>query len=45
MLAETLVANRADRLATISAHERTWPTLKAPTRAELNPPLWELGQS
>lgn len=42
-LAEALVASRADTLSTFAAYERTLPDLLVPLRAELNPPLWELG--
>ena len=42
-LAEALVASRADTLATFAAYERALPGLQVPLRAELNPPLWELG--
>lgn len=43
VLAEALVASRADTLATFAAVERAVPDLQIPLRAELNPPLWELG--
>ena len=42
-LAEALTASRADTLATFAAYERMLPGLAVPLRAELNPPLWELG--
>lgn len=42
-LAEALAASRADTLATFAACERMLPGLAVPLRAELNPPLWELG--
>ncbi len=42
-LAEALAASRADTLATFAAYERALPGLQVPMRAELNPPLWELG--
>lgn len=42
-LAEALQASRADTLATFAAYERQLPGLRVPQRAELNPPLWELG--
>jgi ergothioneine biosynthesis protein EgtB len=34
---------RADTLASFAAYERALPGLAVPLRAELNPPLWELG--
>lgn len=37
------MASRADTLATFAACERALPSLRVPLRAELNPPLWELG--
>lgn len=43
VLAGALAASRADTLATFAAFERTVPQLAVPLRAELNPPLWELG--
>lgn len=43
VLAEALAASRADTLATFAAFERAMPQLAVPLRAELNPPLWELG--
>ncbi len=42
-LAELLRASRADTLATFAAFEQALPALQVPQRAELNPPLWELG--
>ena len=42
-LATALVASRADTLSTFAAYQRAWPDLRVPLRAELNPPLWELG--
>ncbi|MBI3346036.1 MAG: SUMF1/EgtB/PvdO family nonheme iron enzyme [Burkholderiales bacterium] len=42
-LAEALVACRADTLASFAAFERALPGLAVPLRAEVNPPLWELG--
>lgn len=42
-LAEALAASRADTLARFAACERALPGLAVPLRAELNPPLWELG--
>jgi iron(II)-dependent oxidoreductase len=42
-LAQALAASRADTLATFAAYERGLPGLAVPLRAELNPPLWELG--
>ncbi len=42
-LAEALTASRADTLATFAVFERALPGLAVPRRAELNPPLWELG--
>jgi len=42
-LAALLRASRADTLATFAAFERALPGLRVPARAELNPPLWELG--
>ncbi|HMO47051.1 MAG TPA: selenoneine synthase SenA [Rubrivivax sp.] len=42
-LAEALAASRADTLATFAAYEQALPGLQVPLRAELNPPLWELG--
>lgn len=43
VLAGALAASRADTLATFAAFERALPGLAVPLRAELNPPLWELG--
>jgi ergothioneine biosynthesis protein EgtB len=42
-LAAALAASRADTLATFAACEAALPGLAVPLRAELNPPLWELG--
>ena len=42
-LAEALRARREDTLATFEGYERALPGLRVPLRAELNPPLWELG--
>ena len=42
-LAAALQASRADTLATFAVFERALPGLAVPQRAELNPPLWELG--
>jgi iron(II)-dependent oxidoreductase len=42
-LAAALRASRADTLATFAAYERALAGLVVPLRAELNPPLWELG--
>lgn len=42
-LAEALAASRADTLATFAAYEQALPDLAVPRRAEVNPPLWELG--
>jgi ergothioneine biosynthesis protein EgtB len=42
-LAEALLASRADTLATFARYEHALPQLVVPQRAELNPPLWELG--
>lgn len=42
-LAEALVASRADTLASFAAVEQALPGLAVPLRAEVNPPLWELG--
>jgi ergothioneine biosynthesis protein EgtB len=42
-LAAALQASRSDTLATFAVFERTLPALQVPLRAELNPPLWELG--
>ncbi|HEY8876844.1 MAG TPA: selenoneine synthase SenA [Roseateles sp.] len=42
-LAEALAASRADALATFAAYEQALPGLAVPLRAEINPPLWELG--
>ena len=43
VLAEALAASRADTLATFAAYEATLTGLAVPLRAEINPPLWELG--
>jgi len=42
-LAEALIASRADTLATFAAYEQALPGLAVPLRAEINPPIWELG--
>jgi iron(II)-dependent oxidoreductase len=42
-LAEALQASRRDTLSTFAAYERALLGLQVPRRAELNPPLWELG--
>ena len=42
-LAPALQGSRADTLATFAAFERALPGLAVPLRAEVNPPLWELG--
>ena len=42
-LADALGASRADTLATFEVYVRALPDLVVPRRAELNPPLWELG--
>jgi ergothioneine biosynthesis protein EgtB len=42
-LAAALQASRRDTLATFAVYERALPALAVPLRAELNPPLWELG--
>lgn len=42
-LGHALRASRADTLATFDAYRRALPGLTVPLRAELNPPLWELG--
>lgn len=42
-LADALRASRADTMATFGCYERALPGLRVPLRAELNPPLWELG--
>jgi ergothioneine biosynthesis protein EgtB len=42
-LAGALRASRADTLATFDAWRRALPALAVPRRAEINPPLWELG--
>jgi ergothioneine biosynthesis protein EgtB len=38
-----LRASRADTLATFACYRQGLPGLRVPQRAELNPPLWELG--
>ncbi len=43
MLAQALIDSRRDTLATFGLVERQRPGLAVPVRAELNPPLWELG--
>ena len=42
-LARALEASRGDTLATFALYEAALPELAVPLRAELNPPLWELG--
>ncbi len=42
-LRDALLASRADTLETFARYERALPRLQVPQRAELNPPLWELG--
>ena len=42
-LAAALQASRADTLTTFAVYEAALPGLAVPLRAELNPPLWELG--
>lgn len=42
-LARQLRDSRADTLATFAAYQQALPELTVPQRAELNPPLWELG--
>ena len=42
-LARALTDSRRDTLATFAALEAALPGLVVPHRAELNPPLWELG--
>ncbi len=42
-LGEALRASRQDTLKTFAAYERALHDLRLPYRAELNPPLWELG--
>lgn len=42
-LAAALADSRADTLATFAAYEQALPGLAVPLRAEINPPLWELG--
>jgi iron(II)-dependent oxidoreductase len=42
-LAQALQDSRADTLATFAAYRAALPDLQVPLRAELNPPLWELG--
>jgi gamma-glutamyl hercynylcysteine S-oxide synthase len=43
VLARLLRASRADTLRTFSRWEQQLPDLRVPLRAEVNPPLWELG--
>ena len=43
ILARALRESRADTLATFARYERALTALQVPLRAELNPPLWELG--
>jgi gamma-glutamyl hercynylcysteine S-oxide synthase len=42
-LAQALQTSRRDTLDTFAAYERALSGLRVPQRAELNPPLWELG--
>ena len=42
-LAMALMQARADTLASFAAYEHALPGLAVPLRADLNPPLWELG--
>ncbi|HOW47770.1 MAG TPA: selenoneine synthase SenA [Rubrivivax sp.] len=42
-LADALRASRAGTLAAFAIYECALPGLQVPLRAELNPPLWELG--
>jgi len=42
-LAAALQASRRDTLTTFAVYEDALPGLAVPMRAELNPPLWELG--
>ena len=42
-LAAALQASRRETLATFAVCEAALPDLRVPKRAELNPPLWELG--
>lgn len=42
-LAAALRDSRRDTLATFEAYREALPGLRVPQRAELNPPLWELG--
>ena len=42
-LCQALTASRTDTLATFAAYEAALPGLQVPQRAEVNPPLWELG--
>ncbi|MCL4696470.1 MAG: hypothetical protein KJ023_05310, partial [Burkholderiaceae bacterium] len=43
VLARALAASRRDTLDIFAAYEAARPDLVVPLRAELNPPLWELG--
>ena len=43
VLAQALAASRADTLATFTVYEQGLPGLAVPLRADINPPLWELG--
>jgi len=43
LLVQALQASRRDTLATFAACAAALPGLAVPMRAELNPPLWELG--
>ncbi len=42
-LAAALLAARSDTLSLLACFEQALPGLQVPLRAELNPPLWELG--
>ena len=42
-LAQALQDSRRDTLATFAVYAQALPGLSVPLRAELNPPLWELG--
>ncbi|MCZ7559173.1 MAG: SUMF1/EgtB/PvdO family nonheme iron enzyme [Burkholderiaceae bacterium] len=42
-LSQALRASRADTLAMFAVYEKALADLRVPLRAELNPPLWELG--
>lgn len=43
VLAQALQDSRRDTLATFAACEHALPGLQVPLRADLNPPVWELG--